>query len=135
MKNLIIFIGVIVLTSGSILGIVGASGYFGNTPPRVSASMHMVSLLKDRIEPNTVLVKQGEFVQFNSKDGKSHHLSPGKGKASNDGHEHAGMGLESGVFGSDEAYRVQFKKPGTYEFHDHNNPKLRVTVVAYKPVR
>jgi plastocyanin len=133
MKRLVVFIGVILLTSATIIGAAFATGYLHSTPQQTATPIHMVSLLDDKAEPDAVLVKQGEFVQFNSRDGKSHHLSPGRGNGSSDGHEHTGMGIESGVFGPDEGYRVQFIKTGRYEFHDHNNPDTYITVIVYNP--
>lgn len=133
MKRLLIFIGVLLLTSSTIIGGASAMGYFQNKPQPTANTIHHVALLENKASPDAVLIKQGEFVQFNSKDGKSHHLSPGRGNGSSNGHEHTGMGLESGVFGPDEAYRVKFKKTGTYEFHDHTNPDLFITVLVYEP--
>lgn len=94
------------------------------------AQVSQVFLLKDRIDPDTVLVGVGEFIQFNSRDGRSHNLAQGRGNNFGRDHDHE-PGLESGVFGPDEAYRVQIKKPGTYFWHDHAHPELSATVVAY----
>lgn len=91
---------------------------------------HQVLLLQDRAEPGTLLVNVGEFVQFNSKDGRSHNLAQGRGNNFGHDHDHE-PGLESGIFGPDEAYRVEIKNPGTYFFHDHVHPELSATAVAY----
>ena len=79
-------------------------------------------------EPSIVFIKPGGTVQIDSKDGKSHELSLGKG---GEHHEHQGD-FYSGVFQADEAWRVRIDKRGTYEFHDHLNPDLFVTVVVYE---
>lgn len=88
-----------------------------------------VSLKEDRAEPDILTVPIGTFVRFNSKDGKSHSLSLGKG---GEEHEHTGR-FTSGEFKADEAWRVQFQEPGTYVFHDHFSPTIVISVVVYKP--
>lgn len=86
-----------------------------------------VNLLQNEASPNTLAVTNGSYVQFNSADGKAHSLSLGAG---GDEHSHEGK-FSSGEFKSDEAWRVQFTKDGTYTFHDHLNPKINVAVVVY----
>lgn len=97
-----------------------------------------VDLMSDGMVPNSLSVKVGETVQFNSKDGKSHNIGLGEGQGvpadehDNIEHNHEHLGsYESGDFKSDEAWRVTFKKVGTYKFHDHYNPKLNILVVVY----
>ncbi len=92
-----------------------------------------VDLLPDRAEPNTVLIPVGGVVQFNSKDGKTHNIAEGQGDDydRNHGHTDPGTGVESGAFGADEGYKVTFKQAGTYFFHDHLNPALAISVIAY----
>lgn len=105
-----------------------------------------VSLTESAMSPNAIFVKVGEFVQFNTNDGKTHNISLGAGADVHDDasedhhdadhettpHEHTGA-YSSGEFGVGEAWRVQFKEPGTYMLHDHYNPKLFITVVVYQP--
>lgn len=86
--------------------------------------------LEDKAEPDTLTVKVGEYVQFNSNDGKKHSLSLGKG---GEVHEHNGP-FSSGEFKADEAWRVQFKEPGTYYFHDHFDPAINILLVVYDPL-
>lgn len=88
-----------------------------------------VALRENKADPDTIAVKAGSFVQFNSANGETHSLSVGKG---GEEHSHSGS-FSSGDFKSDEAWRVQFKKEGTYLFHDHYNPKINVLVVVYTP--
>ncbi len=94
-----------------------------------SCDGYCVALESGKANPDTLTVKVGESVQFNSADGKTHSLSLGKG---GDAHEHNGP-FSSGEFKADEAWRVQFKEPGTYYFHDHYNPGTNILVVVYKP--
>ena len=88
-----------------------------------------VSLKAKQAVPNTVTVPVGEYVQFNSADGKTHNLSLGEG---GDEHSHTGK-FNSGEFKADEAWRVQFNDEGSYLFHDHLNPAISVLVVVYTP--
>ena len=86
-----------------------------------------VNLYEDKATPDTVAVTVGSYVQFNSKDGKTHDLSLGAGGTE---HIHTGK-FQSGDFGAGEAWRVQFKDEGTFQFHDHLNPKISILVVVY----
>ncbi len=88
-----------------------------------------VALKPEGAVPDTVTVIVGESVQFNSADGKTHSLSQGLG---GEEHQHNGV-YTSGDFAADEAWRVQFKQPGTFKFHDHYNPAVNILVVAYEP--
>lgn len=91
--------------------------------------MVCVDLTATGANPDTLAVVAGGYVQFNSADGKTHSLSLGKG-----GEEHSHSGpFSSGDFDADEAWKVQFKEPGSYHFHDHYNPELNVLVVVYEP--
>lgn len=87
-----------------------------------------VELTSNGASPDTLAVIAGGYVQFSSADGKTHSLSLGKG-----GEEHGHTGpFSSGDFDADEAWKVQFKEPGTYHFHDHYNPELNILVVVYE---
>lgn len=88
-----------------------------------------VGLYEDKASPNTIAVAAGGYVQFNSKDGKTHDLSLGAG---GEEHEHKGH-FQSGEFKGDEGWRVQFKDEGTFTFHDHYNPKINIVVIVYTP--
>ncbi len=99
---------------------------------------HIVKLQSDRAEPSAIAITRGDYVQFNSADGRTHNIGQGRGDdqvhvaAGLDEHDHAGDGKESGDFGPDEGYRVQFNQVGTYDFHDHLNPTISVTVIVYE---
>lgn len=88
-----------------------------------------IALFETRASPDTIAVKLGSYLQFNSADGKSHSLSLGKGGGE---HSHRGK-FNSGKFSGDEGWRVQFNQEGSFFFHDHLNPKINVLVVAYTP--
>lgn len=90
---------------------------------------HMVSLLKDKADPDIVLAQVGDYVQFNARDGRQHILEQGSGNAVDKNHAHK-EGVTSGVFNSDEAYKVQFKKVGIYSFHDHKNADIYIRVIV-----
>ncbi len=94
-----------------------------------SCSDTCVDLYQGKASPNTLAVAVGSYVQFNSKDGKTHDLSLGGGGSE---HEHTGK-FQSGEFKADEAWRVQFKEEGTFTFHDHYNPEVNIVVVVYTP--
>lgn len=99
-----------------------------------------VALTPDGMNPNELAVRAGEYVQFYSADGKQHNISLGEGAGGSEDHGHGAhegkhehtAGYASGDFGADEAWRVQFKEPGTYQLHDHYNPKLNILVVVYE---
>lgn len=104
-------------------------------------------------------VTTGSTVEFRSADGRSHNLALGRGTdhsahkepttephhgddhhaeaTSHDDHDKQAhdhvAGTESGEFGANEAWRVQFKQPGTYLIHDHLNPDFTILVVVYDP--
>ena len=88
-----------------------------------------VNLYSDHASPDTVTVKNGQYVQFNSADGNTHDLSQGTG---GEHHDHIGH-FESGEFKAGEAWKVKFEKDGAYDFHDHLNPKISMIVVVYTP--
>lgn len=96
-----------------------------------------VVLKSDGMYPNELAVKVGETVQFNAADGQKHNIAEGDGQHNHTGHndpshhDHVG-GFVSGEFQADEAWRVTFKKPGTYKLHDHYNPKQNILVVVYE---
>jgi plastocyanin len=98
-----------------------------------------IDITSSGLRPDSVAVRKGDTVQFNTKDGQLHnfgigggsdHSSQGKDASGGHGHEHFGE-YASGDFGADQAWRVQFKQTGTYMFHDHYNPNLNVLVVVY----
>lgn len=97
-------------------------------------------------------VKVGESIEFRTADGQTHNLALGNGMEVHESaevhdnsegrhdeegaeatgsHDHIG-GTESGVFGADEAWRVQFKKPGTFVVHDHLRPDSSILIVVYE---
>lgn len=113
-------------------GVAASYAYFANKSnvrAVVQCEDLCVSLRDDQAVPATLAIETGSTVQFNSADGEPHSLSLGSG-----GEEHSHTGtFSSGRFESDEAWRVQFHKEGSYLFHDHFNPKISVLVVVYAP--
>lgn len=85
----------------------------------------------DRATPDLITIKSGEYVQFNSADNLSHEIGLGGGSEAGTGHEHIEQAFASGVFGRGEAYRLQIKEKGVFNFHDHKNPNLFVMVIVY----
>lgn len=79
--------------------------------------------------PDIVTVKAGSFVQFVSADGSKHNIALEHAAVQHEDHSE----YESGEFGGDEAWRVQFKKDGAYTFRDKHHPGLKVSVIVYTP--
>lgn len=123
-----------------IIGFVGVQAMANSHLPKTKKCQNVcVSLTTTGMSPNELAVKIGEFVQFNSADDQMHNISMGRGEdgskgqnheAHNAPHEHIGD-YSSGDFGADEAWRVQFKKAGTYHLHDHYHPNLQIVIVVY----
>lgn len=105
----------------------------------VPAPNAIVALQKNAADPSVLSVPVASYIQFNSCDGRPHDIGEGQGDdtyhqaAHKDEHDHAKGGLESGVFAANQGYRLTFKQAGVYHFHDHLNPKITITVVAYDP--
>lgn len=108
-----------------------------------------VDITENGMQPGEIAVKTGQYVQFNTKDDRSHSLSLGNGTShgekshdedtadseadshdSDHSHEHLGS-LQSGKFGPGEGWKVQFTEPGTFVIHDHNYPENSILVVVY----
>lgn len=132
---------ILVATIFAAVGGAGTAYYSASTQAKKVSGIQEVSLVANEAKPSVLFVKVGESVQFNSRDGKDHYIGSGRGEAGHDthdadteksAHEHT-EGINSGQFGPDEGYRVRFSKVGTYEFHDHLNPSIRITVVVYQP--
>ncbi len=95
--------------------------------------IHHVALTDKGADPADLLITVGEYVEFDSKDGKVHDIAIGAGDGDGEHHDHTATGLESGDFKADEGYRVQFNKIGSYYFHDHRRPSLTISVAVYQP--
>lgn len=135
------------LLLASIAVLAGVVGFIGmrtqQSKPAAAASCQgiCVALTAEGMNPDTLAIKVGEFVQFNTADGQTHNISLGAGDdghedkdhAAHDApHEHVGD-YSSGEFGKGEAWKVQFKKTGTFHLHDHHHPNLQILVVVYQP--
>ena len=95
--------------------------------------IHHVALTEKGANPTDLLIKVGEYVEFDSKDGRVHDIASGAGDGDGEHHDHTANGVESGDFKPDEGYRVQFKEIGSYYFHDHLNPTLTISIGVYQP--
>ncbi len=82
---------------------------------------HEVSLLGDHADPDQLIIKTGESVQFSSSDNVDHNLA-----------EDAD-GFQSGLFKPDQGYRWQFKQAGSYDVYDRLHPKIKIKIVVYDP--
>lgn len=91
--------------------------------------INTVALKKSNNQPIDLLIKAGEYVQFNSADGEQHQVVQGH----NSNTTHGENMLDSGVFDGDEGYKIQFTKIGKYEFHDNNDHDYTITVIVYDP--
>lgn len=86
-----------------------------------------VALYSGRSDPEVITITSGSFVQFNVADGKKHSLSIGE----DSGHHTEKEQFSSGDFEGKEAWRVQFKKDGAYQFSDKYFPETKINVVVY----
>jgi plastocyanin len=93
-----------------------------------------IDLKKENKDPIDLLIKTGEYVQFNSKDGGEHQIIQGASTNTEHGATlHVPSPLDSGVIKADEGYLLQFSKTGKYEFHDNYDHKYTITIIAYDP--
>ncbi len=131
MKRIVFFLLITIVTAGTVLGI---SSILNDNPNVKSTShIHPISLQVTKASPDIVRLPIGDYAQFNSRDNKSHDIAQGQGNGYGATHEHDESGIESGKFGPDEAYKIQFKKVGIYDFHDHLHPEIHVTIIAFDP--
>ena len=65
-----------------IIGFAGSLNIFTNRPITSAKNCKdiLVALTKDGIKPDTLAIKVGQYVQFNSADGQSHNLGLGGGE-------------------------------------------------------
>ena len=149
MKRLIIIFSSILVAAGAIA--FGLTYYKQSQNVALAQDTVQVDLLADGPEPSAVSVEKGKYVQFNTKDSKTHNIGQGSGEVTShaahgddeqsthgehvktETHEHTEGTKESGVFGRDQAYRLQFNEKGTFTFHDHLNPEISIVVVVYEP--
>lgn len=129
MKRIYIFLAILLPVSLLSLG-----GTLLLTKEKTVRMSHIqyVSLEKNKATPDVVRLPIGDFIQFNTKDDSTHNISRGQGNGYSLTHTHT-EGIESGEFGKGEGYKVQVKKVGIYDFHDHNHPDIHVTVIGYNP--
>ncbi|MEO7617359.1 MAG: plastocyanin/azurin family copper-binding protein [Candidatus Saccharibacteria bacterium] len=103
------------------------------TAPKVrNDGTHNVELRSNGAIPTAIAIVKGSYVEFDTKDGRSHNIYEGGGHAHSDNSSSSSAGPESGVFGPGSGYRVTFSQTGTYEFHDHLHDNIAVTVIVYE---
>lgn len=140
-------IAVVVLLLAMGIGYKGARLYADRSSKASTCTDTCVYINRDGFSQTELAIAVGNYVEFRSADGESHNLALGEGSEHSDdehidthndheltehAHDHV-AGTESGVFKADEAWKVQFKQPGTYVIHDHLHPELSILVVAYEP--
>lgn len=126
-KNLVI--AVLILFIFFIFG--NFIGQYAFQKTGVQMHLYQVALREKKADPSVINVVVNDAVQFNTKDGKKHIIAQGAGDAYGESHQHD-SGIESKEFGKDEAYKVIFRKVGIFEFHDHLNPSIAITVIVSK---
>ena len=94
-------------------------------------TIHHIELQSQQMVPDALSIRAGEYIQFNPADNREHKVGLGGGDEYDADHEHTDADFASDTFGGGNAYRVQIKEKGVYEFHDHLHAELFVTVVAY----
>ena len=131
-KNYLYIFAVIAVAA---LGVKSFSVYAQNdSVSRVEKKViHYVALHATSSEPSYLLIKTGEYVEFDSKDGKSHNIASGVGNGNDEKHDHQQGQVESGEFAPDEGFLAQFNKVGTFYFHDHQNPNINISIGVYDP--
>ncbi len=92
--------------------------------------IHHIMITAEHMAPDALSIHVGEYVQFNTSDGRTHEVGLGKGDEYSEDHDHVDPEFESSEFGSGDAYRVKFSKPGVYDFHDHDHPELFATIIV-----
>ena len=118
-----------------VVGVVGAyeARVHFKVPVKDTRIIHYVALSASGADPANLLIKTGEYVEFDSKDGKTHDIASGIGNGDGEKHDHQQGEVESGDFGPDEGYLVLFKTVGTFYFHDHLYPNINESIGAYDP--
>jgi hypothetical protein len=100
-------------------------------------SAHIVELSDGKAVPNTLIIKTGEVVQFESKDGRQYKIGQGDADPSlHDAarsklHDDGLKDIQSEVF--TDSFRATFPKAGIYFFHDHLDPNIVIEVQAFDP--
>lgn len=96
--------------------------------------VYEVALKKGIKEPIDLLISTGDYIQFNSKDGREHQIIQGAStKTEHGGDPHVPSPLDSGVIKADEGYLLQFNNIGKFEFHDNYDHNITITIIAYDP--
>lgn len=100
------------------------------SPQGSKENPHEIVLTNERKEPIDMVISSGDYIQFNSKDGKDHQILQG---AATEDHAPSPSPLDSGIIKDGKSYLLQFNKTGKYEFHDNYNHNYTITVLVYDP--
>lgn len=137
-KQILLFVVVLVVATG--LGY-GLSLLTHKQPLILADGTHIIELRSSGASPDAIAIVKGSYVEFDVKDKRTYNIGQGSGndavhqEAHQDVHDHPKGAIESGAFGPGQGYRVLFNKVGTFQFHDHLNPKIFITVIVYEPKR
>jgi plastocyanin len=126
-KQIILFVSVLLVSVGLGFLIIHLSA------PKVrNDGSHTVELRSNGAVPTAIAIVKGSYVEFDTKDGRSHNIYEGGGHSHSDNSAASSAGPESGVFGPGSGYRVTFSQIGTYQFRDHLHDNIAVTVIVYE---
>lgn len=108
---------------------VGSYFYFnsGRQSATVEASVVRVKLAGDKAIPDSLAVKVGQSVSFDTGDNQRHAIGFGRGGA----HHQETADYSTAEFGPGQSWLVKFKQKGVFELHDHEQPLINVLVVVY----
>ena len=95
-----------------------ASVFFG-----LNAKTYEVNLSKDSVSPTMLTIKVGDSLQFISVDKSAHNIAL---RSSRRGDPR----VESGEFGGEDTYELQFHEAGQFELYDRLNLDNTITVVV-----
>lgn len=130
-KQIALMVAILVLAAG-----IGFAITYFTSPARhvKNDGSHIVNLTATGADPDAIAIVRGSYVEFDAKDGRSHNIGEGSAHP-----EHTSTSVksahDSGIFGPGYGYRVSFREVGTYQFFDHLNPKVKVTVIVYEPAK
>ena len=86
-----------------------------------TAQSDTVEISKSRYETKELDVTVGDTVTFHNNDGYAHTVTS---------KDDAPTAFDSGKFGQDETFQVEFTEPGTYNYFCQIHPTMRATVIV-----
>ncbi|MBC7868820.1 hypothetical protein H7X69_01395 [Candidatus Saccharibacteria bacterium] len=128
-RGLIGLAGIVSVVSFIGASFVGALGVKTELQQSKCDASVCVSLSRQSSQPEVLTVVSGSYVKFSSADGQKHNVA-----LIHSGIQHEDESrYESGDFNADEAWKVQFKKDGTFTFEDKYNENAEISVIVYTP--